>query len=577
MTQRIDFEVTDNNVITGFTVEPVGRGPINYNDLESKPAINGVTLVGDVSLEDIGAADAADVSELKSAITINNPGLIPLTFTLTQYKMISGTDGAEYAANASRYASNAVDVENLTKIHLYSAFRGDYGAAFYDEHNAFISGVIAADGYNEQPHLYDLDVPAGAKYFRFTVYVVNLSPADAYIGIPSTHNDFKNYIVALNKNNKAAYSIPFTLANQKMIDGTSGSEYAASTSYSASNQVDVEGLTNISLYSAFSGDYGCAFYDADGVYISGAVSADGYNQQPYTYDLAVPSTAKYFRFTVYSVNMPANRATLKIPTSQTDFVNSIKALKSTKVAKDAPITDMPVYIRRNLAKKNIGPLSKGYICMTADDGTAGLASYTIPMLISKGVPCTFSLLPTSAVIMDATALATVIDAVTNYGCAVAMHGSAQWPTYTEQRLNAYFDDAEAVFASKGLTSVEGAICPGGNSQDTSDIVRCVAGGRYEVLCSGGTNGEISYGDYYCAGARTNIYGIKRCSAISLTEAQYKAAIDYAKANNLIFMPFWHDYSVVDSAAYKAIVEGMIDYALAQGLEFITLGQIATIT
>lgn len=532
------------------------------NNMEDGIA-NADTKVGDLT---------TDVSDLKNT----NQGLIPLAFTLTQNKMIDGTDGEERASNASRYASDAINVENLTKVNLYSAFRGNYGAAFYDEHNAFISGVIAADGYNEQPYLYSLDVPSGAKYFRFTVYVANMLYTDAYLGIPSTHNDFKNYIVALNGNNKSEYSLAFTLINKKMIEGTSGIEYAASASYYASNQVNVEGLTKVKLYSAFSTNYGCAFYDANGGYISGAVTADGYNQQPYTYELDVPSTAKYFRFTVFSVNMSASSATLKIPTAQTDIINSIKTLKNTKVSNDTPITDMPVYIRRNLCNKRIGELSKGYICLIADDGKNELATYTIPMLTEKNVPCTFALIPTSEVITDATNLQTVLTAINN-GCSVAMHGTTQWVQYTEKALNEYFDDAEATFTTAGITNIEGAVCPGGNAEhDTNELIQCVAGGRYGVLCSGGTTGEITYGSYDLAGGRTNIFAIKRYSAISFTEATYKAAVDYAYDNHLILLPFWHDNTIGRSLEYQAIIEGMIDYAKTKGLEFITLGQIATV-
>ena len=216
--------------------------------------------------------------------------------------------------------------------------------------------------------------------------------------------------------------------------------------------------------------------------------------------------------------------------------------------------------------------------MTADDGTEGLATYTIPMLLEKGVPCTFGLLSTSAVLTNASYLETLQSAI-DAGCAVAMHGSAQWASMTEKALNDYFDTTEAFFATKGITEVQGAICPGGANADTNTMVQCVAGGRYGVVCSGGLHGgEIWYGDnYHMAGARTNAFAINRCSAIHLdTQAKIQAIVDYAYDNHLILMPFWHDYTVITDSAYKSAIEGMIDYAKTKGLEFITLGQIKTI-
>lgn len=45
-----------------------GGTVIDYEDLQNLPEINGITLIGDKSLEDIGAASADDVADLKSDI-----------------------------------------------------------------------------------------------------------------------------------------------------------------------------------------------------------------------------------------------------------------------------------------------------------------------------------------------------------------------------------------------------------------------------------------------------------------------------------------------------------------------------
>lgn len=240
----------------------------------------------------------------------------------------------------------------------------------------------------------------------------------------------------------------------------------------------------------------------------------------------------------------------------------------------APLTALPEYVKNTLSYKPVGALGKGYICMTCDDGTEGLATYTIPMLIEKGVPATFGLLKTSEVLTNQTYLATLVDAVTNHGCCAAQHGSAQWPTLTESELNTYFDESAELFENAGITEIHGAICPGGAGDDTSILVQAIAGGRFGAVFSGGTHGEIEYGNYHCAGPRTNMYAMNRKSVIAFANVeQYREAIDEAYENHYIFCPFWHDYTIVDSAAYKAIIEGMIDYALEKGLTFITMADL----
>lgn len=66
-TQQIEQNTSDiEELKAGMTV-------IDYEDLQNLPEINGVTLIGDKSLDDIGAASADELSELKSAV--NRPAL----------------------------------------------------------------------------------------------------------------------------------------------------------------------------------------------------------------------------------------------------------------------------------------------------------------------------------------------------------------------------------------------------------------------------------------------------------------------------------------------------------------------
>lgn len=55
------FTLSMRNAETIDTIEPTQLGTNNYNNLINKPAINGVDLIGNVSLADIGAAAAEDI------------------------------------------------------------------------------------------------------------------------------------------------------------------------------------------------------------------------------------------------------------------------------------------------------------------------------------------------------------------------------------------------------------------------------------------------------------------------------------------------------------------------------------
>ena len=287
----------------------------------------------------------------------------------------------------------------------------------------------------------------------------------------------------------------------------------------------------------------------------------------------VMPAGRHFRLLV-TLNPPDRTVTVSKETFKSNIY--IESVLSERIAslEESTLTTLPEYIKNTVAYKPLGVLSKGYICLTCDDGTEGLATYTIPMLIEKGVPATFGLLKTSAVLTEQTYLSTLLDAITNHGCCVAQHGSVQWPTFTESELNDYFDETAELFEAAGISEIHGAICPGGASDDTSVLVQAIAGGRFGAVFSGGTHGEIEYGNYHCSGPRTNMYAMNRKSVIGFTNAeQYRDAIDEAYENHYILCPFWHDYTIVDSSAYKEIIEGMIDYALEKGLTFITMADL----
>lgn len=245
-----------------------------------------------------------------------------------------------------------------------------------------------------------------------------------------------------------------------------------------------------------------------------------------------------------------------------------------------PLTNLPDYFVNTLAYRPIGgELEKGYICLVTDDGTEGLATYTIPMLIQKNVPFTFAVFKDSEVFQTQAYQTTVLDAVNNHGCALAQHGGTYWDIMTEAELVSFFEEEKQFFDSLNV-SLQGAVVPG---HRTTTLVKAVAGGRFGILRSGyrGQAPDFSYNDsiqnyyeYWTSGARSNVYGLSSYNISGADDAYNRNAIDYAKANNKILIGYYHEYDL--TAEKKAIIESMIDYAKAQGLTFITLGQIATI-
>jgi hypothetical protein len=242
--------------------------------------------------------------------------------------------------------------------------------------------------------------------------------------------------------------------------------------------------------------------------------------------------------------------------------------------KREPITNSPDYMQNTLAYRPVGSLEKGYICLSCDDGFEELATYTIPMLIEKDVPCTFSLWSTSPVFTDYTS--TVVDAINNHGCELSQHGGENWADangniiYTEEKLVNFFNSEKTVWDSLGLVA-KSAVCP---SHHNNALVRAVAGGRFGAVRSGYDFVKNHY-DYYSSGARSNLYGMSSVNVNSNTLAWNKAAIDYAIANKKIFHLYWHDWDL--SSEQRAVLEAVIDYAKEQNITFCTIGQIPYLT
>lgn len=244
-----------------------------------------------------------------------------------------------------------------------------------------------------------------------------------------------------------------------------------------------------------------------------------------------------------------------------------------------PLTNLPEYFVRTMAYKPVGELENGYVCLTTDDGWVELATMTIPYIITKNVPVTFSLMRSSHVFDTEENKAIVLDAVNNHGCSIAQHGGEYWYPWTEEKLNSFFDEEKEFWDTIGVT-VKSAVIPG---HQTTDLIKAVAGGRFGVVRSGfdGNDGNNNpnysiknYYDYYSTGARSNIYGLSSNTILTSNITDLRARADYAKANKKILICHWHDNNM--TADRLDLLGAFIDYCLSIGLTFINLEDIATV-
>ena len=252
------------------------------------------------------------------------------------------------------------------------------------------------------------------------------------------------------------------------------------------------------------------------------------------------------------------------PTGVTENRENIKSLY------DFPLTKLPTYIKNSLAYKPLCSLSKGYLCVTDDDGSIGLGTYTLPMVIQKQVPVTFCLWKTSEILRDGNEQYKnlLINAVNNHGCTVAQHGGLNWTDYNEKQLYDFFNEEKQYWDSLGL-DVKAASIP---SHFVNKTIEAVAGGYYGVVRCGydglnpdnSPNYEAIHTDYYACTPRTNIYCLPSVNVRSYDITKWRTIIDYVVDNKLLLNVYFHDFDFVETAedyqARRELLEGFLDYA-----------------
>lgn len=593
--------VTYSNDTFEMSVNFISGSFVSYDNTNSGLSATTVQEAIDENTEELAGINGR-LREQQNAIeymgnVVGTEAMPSVTFTNSgAIKPGTGAVGGTSTESYSSYIPcGGYDAVRLTTI-LYKG-NYDYGLAFYDESEVYISGVRSRYDTTLEASTYELrelPIPDNAAYIRTTWFRPSHENFDKFSclliktgALPAEVEDIESDVASLGARIDGVISTeysgenvldPSTVTENKFINNTSGT-MGSSTDYAVTDFIPVE--KDEVLWATWeSGKIGItmryvAAYDADKHLMSTSGAANVAN---YT----VPEGVAYVR-----ISGNKSRITGKYARITRNYVSGQKFYyepyfmgtpvnfgisNRTEIFKilGYPLTVLPSYILNTLAYRPLGPLTKGYICLVSDDGDAELATYTIPMLQSKGdVPCTFAVMRVSTVFGSQSGIDAVVDAVQNHGCEIAQHGLTTFDQFDELMLNRFFDDEKVYWDSLGLTAY-GAVCPAHN---INNLIRAVCGGRFGCLRTGYADG-VPYYPNYTNGPKSNVYGLTSQSSLDGSLDTQKATLDYVKANNLLRMIHWHENEL--NAEKKAQLEGIIDYAQSIGLTFITMKDIPNI-
>ena len=221
-------------------------------------------------------------------------------------------------------------------------------------------------------------------------------------------------------------------------------------------------------------------------------------------------------------------------------------------------------VRKPMSYKPLGVLDKPYLCIIADDGKMSLLNTTIPLIQEKDVPITFALFKDSQILQSN--VADVKDMIENHGCSVCQHGIPSFVGMSETELVEYLKTENEYFESVGI-NVKGLVYP---NNEYDEISECVCGSLYDV-CADGLHPE-PYN--YLNGKTSNLFNLGRLSLISASNP--KNNLNYAIANNLLMIAYFHDDDLQEQQYYTKVSE-FIDYAKSRNVTFVTLGDISGLT
>ena len=96
--------------------------------------------------------------------------------------------------NADFYYTDFIDISCAKKITVCTALVSGAGLAFYDKDKVFISGTTFAPDFGGKKYNYNLNVPNGAIYVRYSMYTVNMDLSEAYLHLFITNQTLVSYI-----------------------------------------------------------------------------------------------------------------------------------------------------------------------------------------------------------------------------------------------------------------------------------------------------------------------------------------------------------------------------------------------
>lgn len=568
-------DITKEDVIDPETGEPI-EGEFNlafaFHNIKGERGEDGATyddteIRGEISQL---SESITEISDVISEGASEKDEEIETTIVTGHY--LRASDGYKGQSANDGYTLINVSQGEIYKVSCFIV--GARGICLFND-NTFVDGFDAAEiGLNKLTD-YEITIPSGCNVLGVCSYNIATNPITIKkFSSSRIYYDFKSMEEDIGNNKKAidginnALEIPSAVTNDVVpasnvrtdivteYDLKKGHKYVIS--YNSTNEFANTGYIYI--------------LKSDGTIISSKNVVIGSTEFEFEYTSNDDYEQAKLAFYIYNNSVGASVRLSIIDITNKNIIDSMI---------NEPFSTVLKNMVKGMSYKSFGELSKGYICLSCDDGYSQLATYTIPMLISKDVPCTFNIwyhaknnIPSQVLSNDAYRTI-VLDAVNSHGCEIGQHGNERWAKdeeqngFTERELNEFFDSEKEYWDSIGV-DVKSACCP---AHKNDELVRAVCGNRFGIVRSGYDYVDNHY-DFYTSGARSNLYGLSSVNVNSFTLANHKSAIDYVKANNKVYMLYWHDWDLND--LQKATLESVIDYAKEQGLQFVTMSELLTI-
>lgn len=487
-----------------------------------------------------------------------------------RYYNLSGTHGTSSSYNCTK---DIIPVSAGDVIRVYGGSVLGQGVRYI---TAYSDGVaVPADGVENTG---TLTVTSGINGIRVSFYAsVSLPMITVNYEAFSYQETFDPYYMASNDflgdfavGRSANALNPNTLTLDTYINNNGSS--GASSSYAVTDYIPVRQGDVLTFVYSISETLTMRYVTAYNSQKKIAPALGAENVTSYT----VPNDIAYVRITgskayitAYSARININGIDNKYQTYFFGTVGNLATQNYTQISQmyNYPLASMPTYMLGVLSYKPLAQLTKGYVCLVSDDGDAEVETYTIPMCVSKNVPCTLAMFKNSDVLQTSSGLLAVQNAVANNGFCVAQHGGENWTHFDEYTLNHFFEEEKAYWDSVNI-SIYGAVCP---EHGINDMIKVVAGGRFGCVRTGYVNQYNNYNN----GARSNLYGLSSQSVIDGGIDAQKTALDNALANKQLRIIHFHENEL--TTEHKATLEATIDYALSIGLEFVTMKDIPTLT